>query len=157
MTFPLYLFWITTFAILITLICATIEDIKCRKVEPHKWINMVIVSTPIALYYYIVHWDWLFVPVILSLCAIYYLFNKLHLFGGADSICLILITILMPACPFSTIYFAGLFAVVTAVLSLIVFPAIFYVKGKTYGVPYIAIILVGFVLSLFVAFVLQTI
>lgn len=140
-------FWVTIVVILLTLIIASVYDVRIREVPKTLWHPVYFLSI-IAIMYYIES-PGFFWPSI-ALCVIYYILNQTHFLGGADAWCMMLITLLLPVTPISEFYFPGLFAVVIGGLVLVVFPILYIIHKRDYKVPFMVIILIGFILSLIV-------
>ena len=104
--FPLI---ISAGAIGITLIYASILDLRERRV-PHKtWRPALVIAVPVAVWVYVLTFiaDWRTAAAYLTLaavfCGFFYLFQAMNLFGGADAYALIVITACIPFHPFETI------------------------------------------------------
>ena len=142
-------FWIPIIIIIATLIIAAYMDIKTRTVGVNLWVAMII-SGIVAIGFYMSNVEFLLAG--LGLCLVYYILNQYHLLGGADAWCLMLITMLLPVTPLSLFYFPGLLAVVIGILVMASFPTLHILKKK--DVPFMVIVLVGFVVSLGVEWVI---
>lgn len=145
-------FWITIVVILLTLIIASVYDVRIRQVPKTLWHPVYFLSI-IAIIFYISTGGAFFWPSV-ALCVIYYLLNHFDLLGGADAWCMMLITLLLPVTPISEFYFPGLFACVVGLLVLAAFPILHMIKEKEYKVPFMVIVLVGFILSLGIEWVI---
>ncbi|NLM28871.1 MAG: peptidase A24 [Methanomicrobiales archaeon] len=108
MTLPLVVavpLMIATIAIGITLIYASVLDVRERRV-PHKtWRPALAIAIPVAVWVYgqIFLADWRiatgYLIMVAIFCGFFYLFGSLNLFGGADAYALIIITICIPLSP----------------------------------------------------------
>jgi preflagellin peptidase FlaK len=94
-------------AVLITLVYASVRDIRERRVPFRTWYPMLAVGIPLVGWFYgtlLLSGLWNLVLVYLVLVAVFsvlfYSFAYLHLFGGADAYALIFLSVLVPAFPF---------------------------------------------------------
>ncbi|MDD1656999.1 MAG: prepilin peptidase [Methanomicrobiales archaeon] len=92
-------------AIGVTLLYASVLDLRDRRVPVRTWYPMLLVGVPMAVLAYgaLISQDWMLALRYLSLSlvfsAIFYLFALLRLFGGADAYALIFIAICVPFFP----------------------------------------------------------
>ena len=144
---------ISAAAVLITLLYASVLDIRDRRVPFRTWYPMLVIGIPAAAYFYLSFalrgYIWL-VAGYLGLCAvfslIFYLFAAKNLFGGADAWALIFISACVPFFPIAP--YSGYpplgflpFTVLTnaVILNLLAPVAIFIlnlVKGNRAPLPY---------------------
>ena len=94
-------------AVLITLVYASVRDIRERRVPFRTWYPMLAVGVPLVGLFYVtllLSGMWNLVLVYLVLVAVFsvlfYSFAYLRLFGGADAYALIFLSVLVPAFPF---------------------------------------------------------
>ncbi|MBN2733964.1 MAG: prepilin peptidase [Methanomicrobiaceae archaeon] len=103
--------FISSVAIIITLIYASLLDLKERRVPFKTWYPMLLIGIPLALWVYATFLlsnskaasGYIFLVVIF--CAIFYFSSAyLHLFGGADAWAFIFITALVPLYPLEPLW-----------------------------------------------------
>lgn len=104
MIFPLVL---SSAAIVVTLLYASVLDIRERRVPFRTWYPMLAITVPLVLWFYallLVADGWqpalYFLVMTVIFCLIFYLFAYFHFFGGADAWALIFICISIPTFPF---------------------------------------------------------
>jgi len=97
---------ISAAAVLVTLLYASVLDIRERRVPFRTWYPMLVIGVPAAAYFYLtlgLSGRWGLVAGYLILCAvfslIFYLFAAKSLFGGADAWALIFIAACIPFFP----------------------------------------------------------
>ena len=102
---------VTSAAIAITLVYASVLDLKERRVPFKTWYPMLVVGIPMALWVYaiILSGDlrpaFGYIFLVTMFCAIFYFSSAyLHLFGGADAWAFIFITALVPLFPFEPLW-----------------------------------------------------
>jgi len=102
---------ISSSAIVITLLYASLLDLKERRVPFKTWYPMLVVGIPMALWVYTillsgdlrVALGYIF--LVGMLCVMFYISSAyLHLFGGADAWAFIFITALVPLFPFEPLW-----------------------------------------------------
>jgi len=93
-------------AIGLTLLYASVLDLRDRRVPVRTWYPMLVVAVPMVVLAYgaLISVDWTLAARYLALSlifsAIFYLFAVLRLFGGADAYALIFISLCVPLFPF---------------------------------------------------------
>jgi archaeal preflagellin peptidase FlaK len=93
-------------AIGLTLLYASVLDLRDRRVPVRTWYPMLMVAVPMVVLAYagLISQDWTLAARYLALSvvfsAIFYLFALMRLFGGADAYALIFIAICIPFFPF---------------------------------------------------------
>jgi preflagellin peptidase FlaK len=101
---------IGTLAIGITLLYASLLDIRERRVPFRTWYPMLLVSVPMALLMYgnflVVNTGaaLMYLTIAGIFCTIFYFFAYFHLFGGADAWALIFIAALVPLFPLNPFF-----------------------------------------------------
>jgi len=109
------LFAVELILISVTLVSASYQDLGTRRINPRTW-SLLLGCVPMALVNYgliFMHgiWDGLLTMIcVLFACGTYYLIARINIFGGADAIALIAITVLVPSYPFANctlFHFAG--------------------------------------------------
>lgn len=92
-------------AIGVTLIYASVLDAKERQVPCKTWYPALVIAIPAAVWVYglILLADWQAAAgcliMVAIFCGFFYLFADLNLFGGADAIALMIITVCIPFFP----------------------------------------------------------
>jgi len=132
-------------AIGITLIYASILDLKERRV-PHKtWRPALVISVPMAIWVYgltfVADWQMAtgYLILVAVFCGFFYLFQAMNLFGGADAYALIVITACIPFHPFeplsgtSPLGFFPFTVLINAVLINLVAPVAILLKNLIEG------------------------
>ena len=131
--FLLILFFIEIIVMSITLLHASVQDIKERRVRNKTWLPMFILCTPVALLNYgIIYADdfgrgLLITALTVFMCAVYYIAARKGVFGGADAIALILITFLIPLNPLTVLTPLHVFGWIT-------FPILVLINSVTFAV-----------------------
>lgn len=102
---------ISSVAIAITLIYASVLDLKERRVPFKTWYPMLVVGIPLALWVYAVLLStdlriaFGYIFLVVMFCAIFYFSSAyLHLFGGADAWAFIFISALVPLFPLEPLW-----------------------------------------------------
>lgn len=140
--FLIILFLIEIIVMSITLLYASVQDIKERRVRNKTWLPMLILCFPIALLNYgIIYADsferGVFITALtLFMCTVYYVAARKGVFGGADAVALILITFLIPLSPLTVLTPMSLFGWIT-------FPILVLINSVTFAVT-IPVLLFGY-------------
>ena len=102
---------ISAAAVLVTLLYASVLDIRDRRVPFRTWYPMLVVGIPAAAYLYLSLWlsgRWGLVAGYIALCIIFslmfYLFAAKNLFGGADAWALIFCAACIPFFPVTPVF-----------------------------------------------------
>lgn len=137
---------ISSSAIVITLLYASIRDLRERRVPFKTWYPMLVVGVPMALWVYAVLLSgnlrvaFGYIFLVCMLCAMFYVSSAyLHLFGGADAWAFIFITALVPLYPleplwgYPAIEFFPLSVLINAVIINVVAPVGIFIYNVIKG------------------------
>lgn len=112
--------------ILVMLICASYQDIIARRVKNLTWLPIVLFCVPIsAINCILLYQSESFLTTLYLISAVWfsvlvYAAARVHIFGGADAIALILIALCVPVSPFIPLI------MIPGLTEIFVFPVIVY-------------------------------
>ena len=153
------LYYISLSTLLITLFYTSSLDFKERRVPFKNWIPLVIIgsiSTITYIYLNYLLFDLVTVCVLITTVVVFWILGQFKFYGGADTWCLIFITIFGITIPFNSIFnnaHSGI--AITAYMNAYIIYALTwvchkYVFDKEKGVPFIPFITLGFIVGILV-------
>ncbi|HJJ39503.1 MAG TPA: hypothetical protein O0X42_05125 [Methanocorpusculum sp.] len=100
---------VSAIAVLITLVIASIQDVKSRTVYRITWYPAAVIGIICVIIFWVqAHAAWIVLIISLGFAALMAVFAVLGLFGKADAKALILISVCVPVTPFTDSLFPSL-------------------------------------------------
>ena len=112
--------------IILTLLSASYQDMMIRRVKNITWLPIIVFCAPVsAINCILLYQTDSFLTSLYLISAFWfallaYLAARVHIFGGADAIALILISVCVPVCPFAPV------VTIPGLTQVFVFPVVVY-------------------------------